>query len=74
MIAAGTSPPNYINLGKDEPGMKLQRFGGREWVDYKVNGKVVTTMWLSATKEQIRAKLIWNGYVDLAEKIGMNQA
>ncbi len=54
--------------------MKLQRFGGREWVDYKVNGKVVTTMWLSATKEQIRAKLIWNGYVDLAEKIGMNQA
>jgi hypothetical protein len=25
MIVAGTSPPIYIDLGKDEPGITLQR-------------------------------------------------
>jgi hypothetical protein len=40
MIVAGTSPPIYIDLGKNEPGMILQRLD-RDWVDYKVDGKVV---------------------------------
>ena len=33
MIVAGTSPPIWIDLGKDEPGMVLQRREGRIWVD-----------------------------------------
>lgn len=41
MIVAGTGPLIYIDLGKDEPGMKLQRWDGREWVDYEVDGEVV---------------------------------
>jgi hypothetical protein len=41
MIVAGTSPSIWIDLGKDEPGMKLQRLEGRVWVDYLVGGKVV---------------------------------
>ena len=41
MIVAGTSPLIYIDLGSDEPGMKLQRLDGREWVDYLVDGEVV---------------------------------
>ena len=39
-IVAGTSSPIWIDLGKDEPGMTLQRFD-REWVDYVVGGEVV---------------------------------
>ena len=41
MIVAGTGPLIYIDLGKDEPGMALQRLEGGEWVDYLVVGKVV---------------------------------
>ena len=41
MIAEGTYPPTDIDLGKDEPGMTLQRWEGREWVDYLVDGEVV---------------------------------
>ena len=41
MIVAGTGPLIYIDLGKDEPGMVLQRLEGREWVDYMVDGEVV---------------------------------
>ena len=41
MIVAGTSPLIYIDLGKDEAGMTLQRLEGRVWVGYRVNGKVV---------------------------------
>jgi len=41
LILAGTSPFIYINLGKDEPGMILQRREGREWCDYQVEGKPV---------------------------------
>ena len=41
MIVAGTGPLIYIDLGKDEPGMTLQRLEGREWVDYLKDGKVV---------------------------------
>ena len=40
MIVAGTGPI-YIDLGKDEPGMTLQRFDGRVWGDYLVDGKPV---------------------------------
>ena len=43
MIVAGTGPPIYIDLGKDEPGMVLQRREGREWVDYLVGGEVVVS-------------------------------
>ena len=32
----------YIDLGRDEPGMVLQRREGRDgWVDYLVDGKAV---------------------------------
>ena len=41
MIGAGTGPLIYIDLGKGEPGMVLQRLEGREWVDYVVDGEVV---------------------------------
>jgi hypothetical protein len=41
MIVAGTSPPINIDLGNDEPGLSLQRLDGKEWVDYKLDGKVV---------------------------------
>ena len=45
MIVAGTSPFLYIDLGKDEPGMILQREHreGRYlvWRDYTVDGEVV---------------------------------
>jgi hypothetical protein len=40
MIVEGTHPPVQIDLGNDESGMILQRWDG-EWVDYKVDGKVV---------------------------------
>jgi len=42
MITAGTSSFLYFDSGKDEPGMTLQRLD-REWVDYKADGKVVTS-------------------------------
>ena len=41
MITASTSPLLYIDWDKDEPGMILQHRDGLEWVDYKVEGKVV---------------------------------
>jgi len=41
MIVAGTGPFIYIDLGKDEPGMILQRREGREWRDFQVEGKAV---------------------------------
>jgi hypothetical protein len=40
MITTSTSPFLYIDWGEDEPGMILQR-RERDWVDYKVDGKVV---------------------------------
>ena len=40
MITAGTYPP--IDLGKDEPGMTLQREVKRDqWVDYLVDVELV---------------------------------
>ena len=39
MITAGTYPP--IDLGKDEPGMTLQRLEGRVWVVVVEDGQVV---------------------------------
>ncbi len=41
MIVAGTSPHLYIDLGKDEPGMILQRFERGVWRDYLVDGEPV---------------------------------
>jgi hypothetical protein len=41
MITESTSPFLYIDSGNDEPDMTLQRREDREWVDYKVDGKVV---------------------------------
>jgi hypothetical protein len=41
MIVAGTHPPVQIDLGNDEPDMTLQRRDGNDWVNYKVNRKVV---------------------------------
>ena len=41
MIVAGTDKYIWIDLGKDEEGMTLQRFDGRVWVDYVVGGEVV---------------------------------
>ena len=43
MIVAGTGPLIWIDLGKDEPGMKLQVFEKGKWVDYIVDGKRVFT-------------------------------
>ena len=43
MISAGTSPPISIDLGKDEPGMVLQRLEGREWVGYVVDEAVIVS-------------------------------
>jgi hypothetical protein len=40
MIVEGTHPPVQIDLGNDEAGMTLQRLDSN-WVDYKVEGKVV---------------------------------
>jgi hypothetical protein len=40
MITTSTSPFLYFDSGNDEPGMTLQRLED-EWVDYKVDGKVV---------------------------------
>jgi hypothetical protein len=51
MIVAGASPLLYIDLGKDEPGMALQCRDRDKWVDVLKDGKVVKTMWRSATKE-----------------------
>ncbi len=46
MIVAGTYPPINIDLGKDEPGMILQREyrerGYLVWRDYLKDGKPVT--------------------------------
>lgn len=41
MISAGTDTGIYIDLDKDEPGMTLQRFDGRVWGDYLVDGEPV---------------------------------
>jgi hypothetical protein len=41
MITASTSPLLYTDSGKNEPGMILQRRDGNDWVNYKVDGKVV---------------------------------
>ena len=45
MITAGTSPPISIDLGSNEPGMKLQfrnvERGRIVWRDYMVDGKSV---------------------------------
>jgi hypothetical protein len=41
MTVADTSPLTRIDLGKDEPGMTLQRWDGNDWVDYKVNRRLV---------------------------------
>ena len=41
MITASTSPFLHFDSGNDEPGMTLQRRDGKDWVDYKVDGKVV---------------------------------
>jgi len=41
MIVAGTGPLIYIDLGKDEPGMVLQRQDRDGWVDVIINGDVV---------------------------------
>ena len=41
-ITAGSYPPISIDLGKDEPGMTLQREVKRDqWIDYLVNNKPV---------------------------------
>jgi hypothetical protein len=41
MIVEGTHPFIRIDSGNNEPGMTLQRREDREWMDYKVDGKVV---------------------------------
>ena len=41
VISAGTSPPIWIDHGKDKPDMTLQRLEKRVWVDYKVDGEMV---------------------------------
>jgi hypothetical protein len=41
MITISTSPNLHIDWGKNEPGMTLQRREDRDWVDYKLDGKVV---------------------------------
>jgi hypothetical protein len=41
MTVADTSPLTRIDLGKDESGMTLQRWDGNDWVDYKVNRRLV---------------------------------
>ena len=43
MISTGTSPPIWIDYGKDESGMTLQHLEKREWVDYLVDGEVVVS-------------------------------
>jgi hypothetical protein len=40
MIISGTHPSINIDLGSNEPGMILQRLD-REWVNYKIDGKLV---------------------------------
>jgi hypothetical protein len=41
MIAEGTHPSIQIDLSKDEPGMTLQRWDRNDWVNYKIDGKLV---------------------------------
>jgi hypothetical protein len=41
MITTSTSPFLHFDSGKNEPGMTLQRWDGNDWMDYKVEGKVV---------------------------------
>ena len=41
MITESTSPFIHFDSGNDEPGMTLQRRVNGEWVDFKVDGKVV---------------------------------
>jgi hypothetical protein len=41
MVMSWTHPPVQIDLGNDEPGMTLQRWDGNDWVDCKINRKVV---------------------------------
>ena len=44
MITAGTGPTLIeVDLGRDEPGMKLQRLEDRKWVDYLLDGEVVNS-------------------------------
>jgi len=43
MISAGTGPLIWIDLGKDEPGLTLQRLEGCEWVDYVLDGEVIVS-------------------------------
>ena len=39
MIVSGTCPPIHIDLGKDEPGMTLQRFERGVWVTVIEDGE-----------------------------------
>ena len=41
MIISGTHPPISIDLGKDEPGMKLQRIERGVWQDVIKDGELV---------------------------------
>jgi len=42
MIVSGTDQYTWIDLGKDGPGMKLQRLKrGQDWKNYLVKGRVV---------------------------------
>jgi hypothetical protein len=41
MIVAGTDQYIWIDFGKDEPGMTLQRFDSGVWRDYLVDDKPV---------------------------------
>ena len=53
MIIAGTGPLIYIDLGRDEPGMKLQREycegGNLVWRDVIEDGKVVKSPEIDGT-------------------------
>jgi hypothetical protein len=41
MIVEGTHPSINIDSGNDEPDMTLKRLDGKEWVDYKIDRKLV---------------------------------
>jgi hypothetical protein len=41
MIVEGTHPSINIDSGNDEPDMNLKRLDRKEWVDYKIDGKLV---------------------------------
>ena len=44
MITAGTHLPVNIDLGKDDPGMTLQRFERCVWGDYLLKGQRVLSL------------------------------